>query len=315
MTTLSGKAALRAAVPGCLTLQDISREGRMLVTRDTLRSEMVGLAPGETKERDMTWLDWTLGAAIAADGRTILFSETGEGGGAGYSVYIRKTDGSPAVRLGEGGARDLSLDGEWALAIQRTSSDPRLVAYPTRAGEMKVFKTDGLRVFGAGWLPDGKSVLIEAAEPGRGSRVFRLDVAGGKPRALTPEGYSLAGVTSPDGKWTVVSGPGSPALPLSARGRRAGSHTGARRRRLGRPAQRRRPLSLRSPRRRGAGEGLPPGARDREEGALADADAGRRRRRLEHQPGTGGRRPVLRVRLLPAAVGPLPRRRRQVIRG
>ena len=149
VTTLSGKAALRAAVPGCLTLQDISREGRMLVTRDTLRSEMVGLAPGETKERDMTWLDWTLGAAIAADGRTILFSETGEGGGAGYSVYIRKTDGSPAVRLGEGGARDLSLDGEWALAIQRTSSDPRLVAYPTRAGEMKVFKTDGLRVFGA----------------------------------------------------------------------------------------------------------------------------------------------------------------------
>ncbi len=207
VTTLSGKAALRAGVPGCLTLQDISREGRMLVTRDTLRSEMVGLAPGETKERDMTWLDWTLGAAIAADGRTILFSETGEGGGAGYSVYIRKTDGSPAVRLGEGGARDLSLDGEWALAIQRTSSDPRLVAYPTRAGEMKVFKTDGLKVFGAGWVPDGKSVLIEAAEPGRGSRVFRLDVAGGKPRALTPEGYSLAGVTSPDGKWTVVGGP------------------------------------------------------------------------------------------------------------
>jgi eukaryotic-like serine/threonine-protein kinase len=207
VTTLSGKAALHAGVPGCLTLQDISREGRMLVTRDTLRSEMVGLAPGETKERDMTWLDWTLGAAIAADGRTILFSETGEGGGAGYSVYIRKTDGSPAVRLGEGGARDLSLDGEWALAIQRTSSDPRLVAYPTRAGEMKVFKTDGLRVFGATWVPDGKSVLIEAAEPGRGSRVFRLDVAGGKPRALTPEGYSLAGVTSPDGKWTVVSGP------------------------------------------------------------------------------------------------------------
>jgi eukaryotic-like serine/threonine-protein kinase len=207
VTTLSGKASLRAGVPGCLTLQDISREGRMLVTRDTLRSEMVGLAPGESRERDMTWLDWTLGAAIAADGRTILFSETGEGGGAGYSVYIRKTDGSPAVRLGEGGARDLSLDGEWALAIQRTSSEPRLVAFPTRAGEMKVFPTDGLRVFGAGWLPDGKGILIEAAEPGRGPRVYRLDVAGGKPRALTPEGYSLDGITSPDGKWTVVTGP------------------------------------------------------------------------------------------------------------
>jgi Tol biopolymer transport system component len=203
----SGKASLRVGVPGALTLQDISREGRMLVTRDTLRSEMVGLAPGESKERDLTWLDWTLGGAISADGRTILFSETGEGGGAGYSVYIRKTDGSPAARLGEGAAQDLSLDGEWALAIQNPSSNPRLVAYPTRAGETKVFQTEGLRVFGAGWLPDGKGVLFTAVEPSHGSRLFAQDVGGGKPRALTPEGYRGAGITSPDGKWTLVTGP------------------------------------------------------------------------------------------------------------
>ncbi len=207
VTTRSGKPSLRVRVPGSLTLQDISREGRMLVTRDTLRSEMIGMAPGESREKDQTWLDWSLGAAITADGRTILFSETAEGGGAGYSVYVRKTDGTPAVRLGEGAAQDLSLDGEWALAIQHSASDPRLVAYPTRAGEMKVFKTEGLHVFGAGWLPDGKGVLLDAAEPGRGPRIFVQDVAGGKPRALTPEGYLGVFVTSPDGKWTVARGP------------------------------------------------------------------------------------------------------------
>jgi hypothetical protein len=140
----------------------------MLVTRDTLRSEMVGLAPGETKERDMTWLDWTLGAAIAADGRTILFSETGEGGGAGYSVYIRKTDGSPAVRRG---GEDLSAaSGHCDSARPRSRlviSDPR--------GRMKTFKTDGLS---AAWVPDER-------HSHRGGRTAaaagRLDVAGGKP--------------------------------------------------------------------------------------------------------------------------------------
>ncbi len=206
-TTRSGKASPRVRVPGSLLLQDISREGRMLVTRDTHRLELVGLARGDSKERDLTWLGWTVGAAITADGRTILFSEMGEGGGAGYSVYVRKTDGSPAVRLGEGGAQDLSPDGKWALAIQRPTSDRRLVAYSTGAGETKVFETAGLTIFAAAWLADGKGILIGAAEPGRGPRVFRLDVAGGKPRALTPEGYSLDRVTSPDGKWTVVTGP------------------------------------------------------------------------------------------------------------
>jgi Tol biopolymer transport system component len=206
-TTRSGKMSLRVRVPGSLTLQDISREGRMLVTRDALRLELVGMAPGDSKERDLTWLGWTVGAAITSDGRTILFSEMGEGGGAGYSVYVRKTDGSPAVRLGEGSAQDLSPDGKWALAIQRPTSDRRLVAYSTGAGETKVFETGGLRIFAAAWLADGNGILIGAAEPGRGPRVFRLDVTGGKPRALTPEGFSLDRVTSPDGKWTVVTGP------------------------------------------------------------------------------------------------------------
>ena len=35
-------------------------------------------------------------------------------GGLSYAVYVRKTDGSPAVLLGEGGAVSLSPDGKWA---------------------------------------------------------------------------------------------------------------------------------------------------------------------------------------------------------
>ena len=204
--TLGGKVRERVRVPGALTLQDISRDGRLLVTRDSLRSEIVALPPGETKERDLTWLDWSLPAAMPVDGKRILFSETGEGGGAGYSAYIRGTDGSPAVRLGEGSAQDLSADGEWALAIAHPASDPQLVAYPTGAGEPRLFSKEGLSVYGATFMPDGKQILFTASEPGHRPRIYLRSIDGGKPRAVSPEGFQ-GGLVAPDGKWVVVTGP------------------------------------------------------------------------------------------------------------
>jgi Tol biopolymer transport system component len=136
----------------------------------------------------------------------VLFSESGEGGGPGYSVYIRKTDGSPAVRLGEGNGQDLSPDREWVLAIIHNASDPQLVAYPTGAGEPRVFPKDGVSVFAAVFLPGGKQVLVTGSESGHGPRLYVRDFAGGKPRAVSPEGYG-GGLVSPDGKWATVRGP------------------------------------------------------------------------------------------------------------
>jgi eukaryotic-like serine/threonine-protein kinase len=208
MTTPSGPTVLKVRVPGSLVLQDLSRDGTLLVTRDDIRSEMAAFTKGETKERELTWLDWSLPSAISADGKTVLFAESGEGGGAGYSVYVRKTDGSPAVRLGEGNSQDLSPDGEWALSIVHPASDQQLVAYPTGAGEAKVYPKDNVAVFAASFLPpDGKQIVITGSEPGHGSRVYVRDFAGGKPRVLTPEGYRGLGLSSPDGKWTIVRGP------------------------------------------------------------------------------------------------------------
>jgi eukaryotic-like serine/threonine-protein kinase len=205
-STHDGRVRLRVRVPGNLTVQDVSRDGRMLLTRDTQRTEILSLAPGETKERDLTWLDWSVPASISRDGKTVLFSEAGEGGGSGYSVYVRKTDGSPAVRLGEGSAQDLSPDGEWALAIVHSASDPQLAAYPTGAGEPKLFPKDGVAVFSALFTPDGKRIVITGSEPGHGPRIYVRDFADGKPRALTPEGY-LGFLISPDGKFVLVRGP------------------------------------------------------------------------------------------------------------
>jgi Tol biopolymer transport system component len=207
-SALSGNPRLLARVTGILTLHDVSRDGRALMTHDTNRQEILARGPGSEKERDLSWLDWSQATDLSPDGKTLLFSESGEGGGPGYSVYVRKMDGSPAVRLGEGGAGGLSPDGKWALAAIRQATDPQLVLYPTGAGEPRFIPREGLRIQRPAWFPDGKRLAVTANEPGHGPRIFIWDIAGGKPRPLTPEGYrNLQRAVSPDGKFIAVRGP------------------------------------------------------------------------------------------------------------
>ncbi len=204
---LSGRQRLVARAPGVLTLHDVSRGGSVLMTRDTNRQELLGRSTGELKERDLTWLDWSNASDISADGK-LLFSEAGEGAGAGYSVYVRRMDGAPAVRLGEGSAQALSPDGKWALAITRIVSEPQIVLYPTGVGETRTLPREGLVAQSALWLPDGKQILVTASEAGHGSRLYLWDLSGGKPRAISPEGYrSFPRGVSPDGKLVAVRGP------------------------------------------------------------------------------------------------------------
>jgi hypothetical protein len=203
-----GRVRALAEATGGLTIEDISRDGRVLLSQDKARQGLSGLAVGGEKERDLSWLDWSLPSGISADGSLLLFDESGEGGGSGYSVYIRKLDGSPAVRLGEGSAQDLTPDGKLALAIVNPASEPRVVIYATGAGEPRFVATPGLNVQAALWLPDGKRILLSANEPGHGARLYLQEIDGARPRALSPEGYRPAyrGV-SPDGKRVLVSGP------------------------------------------------------------------------------------------------------------
>ncbi len=206
--TRSGSVRVLAVATGGMTIEDVSRGGKVLLYQDKARQGVVAFGQGMEKERDLSWLDWSLVSGISNDGSTILFDESGEGGGSGYSVYARKLDGSPAIRLGEGSAQALSPDGKLALAIVHPSSDSRLVIYPIGAGDPRFPATPGLTVQVASWLPDGDHLLLAANEAGRGVRIYLYDIAAQKSRALTPEGYRFfQRAVSPDGKTVIVSGP------------------------------------------------------------------------------------------------------------
>src|SRR5208282_690525 len=75
--TLAGKERLVYLGTGTLTLHDISKDSRVLFSRDDLRAGMIGLAPGETKERDLSWHDWSVPRDISDDGKLVSFDETG----------------------------------------------------------------------------------------------------------------------------------------------------------------------------------------------------------------------------------------------
>ncbi|HEX7251885.1 MAG TPA: hypothetical protein VF376_03315, partial [Thermoanaerobaculia bacterium] len=205
--SLSGKVRPLANVTGSLTIQDASRDGRVLLIDETRRLGLSAQVPGQTKERDLSWLDWSRPAGLSRDGKRILFFESGEGGGAGYTIYVRETDGSPAIRLGEGTATALSPDGKWAVALVDKLRNPHLTIYPTGAGQPKPLPLPGLGYLGpTRFLPDSRRVLIGAHEEGHGDRIYMGDIEGGKLRPITPENFRGPGPISADGKYFLARG-------------------------------------------------------------------------------------------------------------
>lgn len=191
-----------ARTPGNLTLWDALPDGRLLVAHTDDRSVMVARRPDDVHDRDLSWLDASWAADISRDGRMILFTETGEGGGPNNGAYLRGSDGAAAVRLADGQAYALSPDNRWALCgasnVAAGAPSPHLELVPTGAGTARRVAVDGLLFYGAKWLPDGNCVIVSASEPGRRTRLFRLDLRDSKIVPITPEGL-VAWVVSPDG--------------------------------------------------------------------------------------------------------------------
>jgi serine/threonine protein kinase/Tol biopolymer transport system component len=215
--TLGGAQRILTRVPGPITINDVSPDGRVLVTMAQWYNGLVVAGPGGT-ERDLAWFDGAALAALSRNGDTVLFSDRGRGTGSAFSshTYLRRTDGSPAVRLGEGTAYSLSPDGKWAISGLRGPS--RCLLLPTGPGEARPLPVGNLACENASWFPDGKRLLIAGEEPGRPFRLFAQDLDGGERRAITPEGLVVnqidsiglnffGGEVSPDGKLIVGKGP------------------------------------------------------------------------------------------------------------
>jgi eukaryotic-like serine/threonine-protein kinase len=197
---LSGKERLIYRAPSGLTIQDISHNGLVLLTADKVRIGISALVQPESRERSLSWFDWSVVSDISADGKAIIFSETGEAVGASYGIYLRNTDGSPAIRLGDGNGGWFSPDGHWVLAT--AGSPTKLALLPIGVGAPRPLIDAKMDVTEAGWLPDGKSVVYSGIEEGT-PRTYFLDLQVGTPHPITPAGF-YGSATTPDGRFVLV---------------------------------------------------------------------------------------------------------------
>ena len=207
--TLGGKVRTIANVPGGMWLQDM-RNGAALMVVNHQRVNIRGTSPSGKEERELGWLGWSELHDISRDGTKILFEEEAEGGGPNYTVFLRDTDGSPPVQLGEGVAGAISPDNKWVITMPLKTGG--LSVIPTGAGESRQLTHDNVSYGAVQYFADGKRLIAGGIEPGHGRRDYVIDVATGASKPITPEG--VAGIVlSPDARSVAVSGPdGNPGI-------------------------------------------------------------------------------------------------------
>ena len=199
-----------------LDLQDIAPDGRILLTSEDPRVIMEFLGPDDREPRDLSWFGASVIKDISRDGQWLLFEEFSEPFGAEYAVAARRVDGSPPVHLGSGSAGGLSPDGKWALdvSVGSTSKVTLVPIGPGQARDIPILGLEQVQNGSAHFLPDGEHIVLNGNEPGRGVRGFRLDLTGGKPVPITPEGMEIQ-VPSPDGHWVLGRTPDAPLVLVS----------------------------------------------------------------------------------------------------
>jgi serine/threonine protein kinase/WD40 repeat protein len=197
--SMSGSDRLVLPSAGTVTVQDVAPDGRMLLTRDDMTSRLFVKRAGDAQARDISWLDNSSQPLLSRDGELVAFTDESE---TIYSTLIRKSDGSPAVRLGDGGPRALSNDKRWVVSNSLVVPQ-RLTLYPTGAGAARRIDRGELETYmRVQFFPDDKRLFLCGKEPKRAPRCYTRPVSEGTLTPVTPEGVT-DGILAPDGRQLV----------------------------------------------------------------------------------------------------------------
>lgn len=207
--SVDGKERTIFRLPTYFTLHDISPVGDVALTIEEVRSSIYAFLPGDSKEKDYSWLDYSSLNDVSADGRFILFHETGDGSGESpMTSYFRRTEDESPVKLGVSQGYEISSDSKYVFGLTPSMVEKRKVfIVPVGPGDGKEYPLDSFeRISWAGWMPGEKEVLFSGAEKGHNFRLYLQNISGGVPRPISEEGVLVRGLgkpISPDGKFVI----------------------------------------------------------------------------------------------------------------
>jgi dipeptidyl aminopeptidase/acylaminoacyl peptidase len=200
-TSSAGHVRSLLSAPGDIDIQDSLPDGRVLVADVNSRIILMVSSPGNARDRDFSWMDWTSTMRFSLDGQQLLFGD--QHSGALYGTFLRNMDGSPAVRLGDGDPMDISADGKWALSRLAAAPD-QLLLLPTGAGEPRQLTHSKVEHLDARWFRDGR-IFSVGNEPGHPERTYLIDLQGNE-SPLTPEGMRGVAATSDSKQLLTTNG-------------------------------------------------------------------------------------------------------------
>lgn len=204
--TQGGKQRIVLTLPS-VRLWDISKDGRVLLSRETWGRQVKGLFPGDKAEHPYSWLDDTSATGISSDGRFLSIYEAGDTYGLedNFLAYYRPTDGSPAVRLGVG-TPVISPDGKWVvLGSNLGNLKLPLQLQPVGPGQPRDLLTPGLIAFDhQSWSDDGRRIVYEAQTEQSEWNVYTQVISSGPPVLVKTHGRNAFPVLSSDGRTVAL---------------------------------------------------------------------------------------------------------------
>jgi DNA-binding winged helix-turn-helix (wHTH) protein/Tol biopolymer transport system component len=224
--TQTGELRHVTAMPGAMMIHDISKNGRALFSHGEMRMIMDRWSDN-APEQDLSWFDLTNAVDMTADGSQVLFDESGEGGGPGYSVYVLRGKPGDVTRVGAGRALALTPDGRFVLTqVQGDSGNLQLS--PLQPGQTRNIASKGMSYFWARFFPEGKRFLFGGKVTGGKPALYVQDTDSGAVKPIEPsiwlqegpvissDGSKIAGIKPGEGIVIVSSTGGDPKpLPLS----------------------------------------------------------------------------------------------------
>jgi hypothetical protein len=193
---LSGGERLLLRALSELTIQDVSSDGRILITSDNGKVGIIGQPPGQSHEKDLSLLDWSRMRDLSPDGKTLFSTKRARAAApTARSISARPTAPPPCASV-TGSPTD-PPDGKWEVGHAHTLPPDRPPPGSHRqAAGNRLREITRTRRSGRRREPDSR----DRKRAGTRRPSVLQDLDGGPPRRSPRKGWAKgSGRSRPDG--------------------------------------------------------------------------------------------------------------------